>query len=107
MAAEDAKAFTDLIQDLAAARRRNGGYGWTLMQDAADPETFVETWFEWSWAQHLRHHERVSGEDRAVQERLHTLHKGDAPPVVEHYLRAGGVAQDEPTQKGAKEGSAE
>ena len=84
----DRSAFRDLMAELARARRRGGAYGWTLMQDAEDPSRFVETWFEASWIEHLRHHERVSREDRALQERIRALHRGDDDPYVSHFLAA-------------------
>lgn len=86
VAPADADAFRAAMADLARARRRGGGYGWTLMQDAEVPERFVETWFESSWTEHLRHHERVSGEDKAAQDVVLALHRGDAPPKADHFL---------------------
>jgi hypothetical protein len=58
------------------------------MRDAAHADRFVETWFERSWAQHLRHHERVSGDDKKLQERIRALHRAEAPPEVHHFLPA-------------------
>ncbi|MEQ8824860.1 MAG: MFS transporter [Filomicrobium sp.] len=78
--------FIRLMDDLAHARRRNGGYAWTLMQDAADKQTFIETWFEASWVDHLRHHERVTKADQELQERLSALTQGNEKPKVCHYL---------------------
>lgn len=86
IAAPNRARFRDLMADLAHARRRNGAYGWSLMQDAEDPACFVETWFEASWVQHLRHHERVSGEDRAIQERVQALRIGAGAQHVRHLL---------------------
>ena len=86
VAAADRDTFLDQMRDLARARRRGGGYDWTLMQDAADPERFVETWFEASWLDHLRHHERVTGTDRDLQERIRALHRGENAPRVAHFL---------------------
>lgn len=87
---EDAnvRQFTSLMRKLAAARRRNGAYSWSLMRDAAEPECFVETWFEPSWVAHLRHHERVTGSDRDLQARILELQRDKAPPVVKHLLSA-------------------
>ncbi|HIP77801.1 MAG TPA: MFS transporter [Kiloniellaceae bacterium] len=79
-------AFHDLMAELAGARRRGGAYGWTLMQDAEAPGRFVETWFEASWIQHLRHHERVTGDDRALQIKIRALHRGSEDPSVRHFL---------------------
>ena len=47
---------------------------------------FVETWFEASWIEHLRHHERVTGAGRAVQEQVRALHQGTDAPRVQHFL---------------------
>ncbi|MBX2856113.1 MAG: MFS transporter [Rhodobacteraceae bacterium] len=81
--------FWALMRELSWARRRGGGYGWTLMRDAEQPERFVETWYEASWTQHLRHHERVSGADRDLQEQIRALHRGAAEPIVSHFLNPG------------------
>ena len=88
IAEADGAVFNALMADLAAARRRNGGYGWSLMQDLEDPKRFVETWFETSWLQHLRHHDHVTAADRATQDQVHALHQGSEPPRVRHLLSA-------------------
>lgn len=82
----DESEFRVQMAALRRARGRGGGYGWTLMQDAEESERFLESWFEASWLAHLRHHERVTGEDRAVQDTVVALHRGDERPVVTHYL---------------------
>ena len=92
VAAADGAEFASLMTVLGAARRRSGAYGWSVMRDSTDADLFVECWFEASWAQHLRHHERVSGADRVVQERVHALHRGAGPPDVAHYLPLSGSA---------------
>ena len=58
------------------------------MQSAEEPHLFVETWFEASWTAHLRHHDRVSGEDRKLQERVAMLLAEGSKPDVKHYLTA-------------------
>ena len=78
--------FITEMQKLRVARQRNGGYNWTLMQSAEAPNTFVETWFEASWTDHLRHHERVNGEDRKLQDYIRSMLIDGAAPVVRHYL---------------------
>jgi MFS family permease len=80
--------FEALMMELKAARQRGGGYGWSLMQSAETPQRFVETWFEASWTAHLRHHDRVSGEDRRLQERVAMQLAAGTKPVVRHYLTA-------------------
>ena len=78
-------AFVALMAELGAARRRNGGYHWSLMEDAARPDRFVETWHEASRLQHMRHHDRVTVEDKAVQDRIRALLQDGTAPVVHHY----------------------
>ncbi len=74
--------FVSLMAELARSRRRGGGYRWTLMRDAADPERFVESWSEASWLAHQRHHARVTEDDRKLQERVAaTLVTGSSPDV--------------------------
>ncbi|MEM7776213.1 MAG: MFS transporter [Pseudomonadota bacterium] len=83
---ENRQAFLDAVTALGAARRRGGGYGWTVMEDADQPGRFVESWSEVSWTQHLRHHERVSGEDRKRQDALRELLVDGEIPRVRHLL---------------------
>lgn len=84
--AEDRAAFLRLTTELSAARRRNGAMQWAIMEDAAVPGHFTEVFFEASWLAHLRHHERVTAADRALQDRIRALHGGDALPAVRHFL---------------------
>jgi MFS family permease len=86
VAAENRTIFIALMQELRSARRRHGGYGWKLMQDPEHTARFVELWYEASWLQHLRHHERVTGSDRQLQEQIRGLLAGAEPPSISHYL---------------------
>lgn len=80
--------FRDLMERLGAARRRGGAFGWTLMQDAEHPDRFVETWFEASWLDHMRHHERVTAADAALQSEICALDTNTDGPQVRHFLSA-------------------
>jgi len=84
----DHPAFLMEMERLADARRRNGGYGWTVLRDADDPDAFVETWLEASWVSHLRHHERVSQAEKSVQDRVNAFHRGPDVPRVTHRIAA-------------------
>lgn len=86
VAESDRSAFVALMQRLADARRRNGAYHWNLMQDAERPERFLETWIEASWTEHLRHHERVTAADKALQEQVRELLQKGGAPQVTHLL---------------------
>lgn len=84
--ADNASEFLREVTKLGRARKRSGAYAWGIMQDAADSECFVEYFMEISWLQHLRHHERVSEADRAVQDKVNALHCGTTSPRVTHLL---------------------
>lgn len=84
----DRKKFVTLMHELASSRRRNGGYSWNLMQDTEDVGLFLETWYEASWIEHLRHHERVTGADRMTQEKIWALHQCSDRPLIKHYVSA-------------------
>lgn len=83
---DQSERFLKAIAGLADARRRHGAYRWGVYEDAADPGRYLEHFQEGSWAEHLRHHERVSGADRVLQEAVLAFHQGQTPPVVQHFL---------------------
>ncbi len=89
VAEADRARFITLMHEFAASRRRNGGYGWSLMQDGENRNVLVETWQEPSWLDHLRHHERVTGADQRIQEEILALHHGKDRPFVRHLVAAG------------------
>jgi predicted MFS family arabinose efflux permease len=79
-------AFLALMHRLAAERRRDGAWGWSLQEDTATPGLWLETFREADWTAHLRHHARVTVADRAVQEDIRTLLRHGAAPLVRHFL---------------------
>jgi hypothetical protein len=82
----DVPAFLDLMSHQASARRRSGALQWWILEDAGVPGLYMECFVEGSWLAHLRHHERVSGADRLIQDRIRALHRGAGPPAVRHLL---------------------
>jgi hypothetical protein len=81
-------AFLEALGLLAKARRRDGAWSWGVFRDAAEPDVYLEHFLEDSWLAHLRHHERVSEEDRVLQERVASFHGGPVPPAVRHFIAA-------------------
>ena len=65
-------------------RRRNGAYGWEILEDTADRGRFVETFHVESWLEHLRQHDRVTQADRHVDERVRALSREE--PRVTHFV---------------------
>jgi MFS family permease len=87
---ELSKEFLEAMADLGLARRRDGAYSWGVFQDVTSPSHYTECFFASSWLEHLRHHERVTEDDRQLQARIGELHKGPGAPRVRHSLAAGG-----------------
>jgi MFS family permease len=85
-----AEDFVRTASELRAIRRRDGAVNWGLFQDLADPSRWVETFVVETWAEHLRQHERVTVEDRHVEEAVRAFQVGGEPPVVRHHI-AGDV----------------
>jgi hypothetical protein len=78
--------FARAIAGLRSIRRRDGAVNWGLFQDVADPSRWVETFVVDTWAEHLRQHERVTVEDRHLEDAVRALQIGPEPPVVKHYI---------------------
>ncbi|MDB6453686.1 MFS transporter [Falsirhodobacter sp. 20TX0035] len=76
--------FTRLMQQQKASRRAHGAYGWVLRQDTFDPTRLFESWHEASWLSHLRHHDRVSLAEKALQDEIRALLT--AAPQIHHTI---------------------
>lgn len=92
IALEDRVAFLERMQWLGRSRRRDGAVQWGVMEDTAAPGVYLEYFLVASWLEHLRQHERVTGEERRLQDTLRRLHQGAAPPRVRHFI--GGAPAD-------------
>lgn len=88
--------FLAIMRQLETARRRDGAFRWGLYRDIAEPERWLETFLVESWGEHLRQHERVTAEDRAMQERVRSLLKRDTVPVVSHLLSGYTTMEGQP-----------
>src|SRR5207237_8023537 len=84
---ENLAEFVTAMGALEVVRRRDGAYRWGLFRDIAQPDRWVETFLVESWSEHLRQHERVTVEDRAIEERVRALLKQGSPPVITHLIR--------------------
>jgi len=82
----DRAAFIAAMGPVAKARRRLGAFGWELFEDAARPGRFVESFVEASWADHLRHHSRISEADLGISAAARRFHRGPEPPRVQHLI---------------------
>ena len=82
------QAFVEAMAGVRGSRLRTGAVSWGLYRDGGRDDTFVELFVVPSWEEHLRqHHERLTGTDRAYQERATALSEG--VPVVAHLVDVG------------------
>ena len=83
---ENHDEFRAAMQAVGRVRRRSGASRWSLFQDTADADHFVETFVVPSWEEHLRQRERVTVADRRFEERAHSLLANGETPRVTHLL---------------------
>jgi MFS family permease len=81
-----AAGFVSVMQELRTTRLRDGAIRWGLWADVARPGRYLESFVVESWLEHLRQHERVTGEDRDLQMRVWAFQRGLSPPEVRHFI---------------------
>ena len=74
------------MREVKRILQRDGAVRWGLFVDPAQPTHYLETFLVESWAEHMRQHARVTGEDRRAQDRARSFHIGSAPPAVTHLV---------------------
>ncbi|KAG1543946.1 hypothetical protein G6F50_013933 [Rhizopus delemar] len=82
----DRSAFQAQMRALGTIRRRDGAVVWGVVEDVATPGIHLEYFVTPSWLEHLRQHERITADDKAIQEVLRELHRGERAPVVRHFV---------------------
>jgi len=80
------RQFLAAMDRLGYERRRNGAYGWGIFEDSASEGRMLETFLVESWVEHLRQHERVTQEDRVLQDLVNQFHTKDGAPKITHFI---------------------
>ncbi|SPP98083.1 MFS transporter [Bradyrhizobium vignae] len=86
VAQENARAFHNVMQEVQLSRKRNGGYGWSIARDIADPELWAERYHCPTWLEYLRHRNRSTQSERAMEQRAMAFHIGPNPVRVRRML---------------------
>src|SRR5438132_412945 len=81
-----AEEFLQTMKEMRRIRQRDGAIRWNLLRDTADPQRYIESFVTESWADHLRQHERVTAENREVEQRAQAFHIGPEPPKITHLI---------------------
>jgi predicted MFS family arabinose efflux permease len=82
----DRGAFLAAMDQLGYERRRNGAYGWGVFEDSASEGRMLETFLVESWLEHLRQHERVTNEDRVLQDVVNQFQTEGSTPKITHFI---------------------
>ena len=82
----DEAEFLEVIQEWSGERWRNGAYEWHVFQSTEDPELWVEAFMISSWEEHLAQHERVSQEDKRLQDKVRSFDIRESGPVIRHLI---------------------
>jgi hypothetical protein len=79
-------AFLAAMAEKRRIRTRDGARRWTLMQDLADPEVWLEKFDSPNWTEHLRQRHRITKADHVIEQCVRDLHVGDEPPRVRRFI---------------------
>ncbi len=96
IAAQDTESFLTEMRELRRIRRRDGARRWTLMQDTANPECWIERYHSPNWIEHLRRHHRLTVADQETERRVLAFHQGEGPPKTRHLLERQPETAGEP-----------
>lgn len=105
VARHSAQDFHNLMQQVQQARRRNGAYGWSIARDIADPELWTERFHCPTWLDYLRHRNRPTQSERALDRQAVAFHIGPGPVRVRRMLErpSGSMrSKDDMRSDGAK-----
>ncbi|AXQ27516.1 MFS transporter [Solimonas sp. K1W22B-7] len=86
VADENRGRFLRLLAQLGQGRRRDGALDWDVFEDSAEPGRYLESFGTASWLEHLRQHERVSQDDRRLQEAIRELQREPGYPRIRHFI---------------------
>ena len=81
-----AEEFLRAVRRLEPVRRRDGAIRWSVYRDTEDPHRWLEMFVVESWIEHLRQHERVTADDRALFEAAARFDRGGNGPRVRHHI---------------------
>ncbi len=90
IAPENWPAFQQAMNDVRRMRRRNGAFSWGLVQDTENMQCWLEVFFDESWLEHLRHHNRVTRAEQRIEANVRRLQVGGVPVNIRHLLAGQG-----------------
>ncbi|MEY9981488.1 MFS family permease [Bradyrhizobium yuanmingense] len=86
VAADNARAFHNVMQDVQLYRQRNGAYGWSIARDIARPDLWTERYHCPTWLDYLRQRNRWTRSERDLENQAIAFHMGPEPIRVRRML---------------------
>jgi MFS family permease len=83
---ENRAEFLASIKELGKRRKRDGAFVWGILENTESENDFIEHFMLESWLDHLRQHERVTNEDRRLQEKIQQFLTAGTTPQISHYI---------------------
>ena len=77
-------SFLRLMDRVRAVRKRNGALSWQLLE--SHPGVYIENIVITNWLDYLRQRERLTVEDRQLEEQIAQLNNGKNPPLTTHSV---------------------
>lgn len=82
---EDKGNFLAALDQLRITRYQTGAIRWEVFNDIDQSGQMIEQFLVPSWEVHQLQHERVTEDDKKIQEAVHAYHQGNKPPHVNHW----------------------
>lgn len=83
---QQARAFYAAAQKLQRIRKRNGGFGWTISRDIADPALWVERYQCPTWGDYLRMRDRYTQAELDLQVQVDSYNRSGQGMRVRRFL---------------------
>ena len=81
-----ARAFYRLIEAVQLSRKRNGAYAVSISRDLGDPEIWMERYHFPTWDEYLRQRDRMTKQERELQDQALAYHAGGSPVTARRFL---------------------
>ncbi|MXI47081.1 MFS transporter [Pseudomonas moraviensis] len=83
---EQEELFRIAMAEVRSMRMRNGAFSWGLVQDSECPQRWLEFFFDESWIEHLRHHDRVTRAEQRIEAVARRFQAAGINVHIRHFL---------------------
>jgi MFS family permease len=83
---DDTRAFLRAMNERRRIRRRDGARQWELLRDTEHPDHWMESYHVPTWNEYVRHNQRRTQADAAIDDKVRALHSGTEPPRVHRMV---------------------